>query len=69
MDNPARRVDHFRHEQERGRRFDDEPRPDGEWTPAAVANGTKVVDARAKLIFADGKVAPSEAYGGTRAAV
>ena len=48
--------------------FDDEPRPDAEWSPTAVANWTKVVNARAKLIFADGKVAPSEAYGGTRAA-
>jgi hypothetical protein len=45
--------------------FDDEPRPDAEWSPTAVANWTKVVNARAKLIFADGKVAPSEAYGGT----
>jgi hypothetical protein len=48
--------------------FDDEPRPDAEWSPTAVANWTKVVNARAKLIFADSKVAPSEAYGGTRAA-
>jgi ectoine hydroxylase-related dioxygenase (phytanoyl-CoA dioxygenase family) len=48
--------------------FDDEPRPDAEWSTTAVANWTKVVNARAKLIFADGKVAPSEAYGGTRAA-
>jgi hypothetical protein len=48
--------------------FDDEPRPDAEWSPTAVANWTRVVDARAKLIFEDSKVAPSVAYGGTRAA-
>ena len=33
-----------------------------------MGNWTAVVNARAKLIF-DSKVAPSEAYGGTRAAV
>ena len=48
--------------------FDDEPRPDAEWSATAVANWTRVVDARAKLIFEDSKVAPSVAYGGTRAA-
>ena len=48
--------------------FDDEPRPDAEWSPTAVANWTNVVNVRAKLIFADSKVPPSEAYGGTRAA-
>ena len=44
--------------------FDDEPRPDAEWSPSALANWTRVVDARAKLIFEDSKIAPSEAYGG-----
>ena len=48
--------------------FDDEPRPDAEWSETAVANWTAVVNARAKLIFEDSKVGPSEAYGGTRAA-
>jgi non-haem Fe2+, alpha-ketoglutarate-dependent halogenase len=48
--------------------FDDEPRPDGEWTEQALANWAHVVEARAKLIFEDSKIGPSEAYGGTRAA-
>jgi non-heme Fe2+,alpha-ketoglutarate-dependent halogenase len=48
--------------------FDDEPRPDGEWTEQALANWTAVVEARARLIFEDSKIGPSEAYGGTRAA-
>jgi hypothetical protein len=48
--------------------FDDEPRPDAEWSEAAVANWSAVVNARAKLIFEDSKVGPSEAYGGTRRA-
>jgi len=48
--------------------FDDEPRPDAEWSEGAVANWSAVVNARAKLIFEDSKVGPSEAYGGTRAA-
>ena len=42
--------------------FDDEPRPDAEWSETAVANWSRVVEARAKLIF-QGKVAPSVAYG------
>jgi hypothetical protein len=48
--------------------FDDEPRPDGEWTETALANWSAVVDKRAKLIFEDSKIGPSEAYGGTRRA-
>jgi len=48
--------------------FDDEPRPDAEWSETAVANWSAVVNRRAQLIFADSKVAPSEAYGGTRPA-
>jgi hypothetical protein len=48
--------------------FDDEPRPDAEWSDAAVASWTQVVNSRAKLIFENSKVAPSVAYGGTRAA-
>jgi non-heme Fe2+,alpha-ketoglutarate-dependent halogenase len=49
--------------------FDDEPRPDGEWTASAVANWSTVVDKRARLIFEDSKIGASEAYGGTRRAV
>ena len=48
--------------------FDDEPRPDAEWSETAVGNWSAVVNRRAQLIFGNGKVAPSEAYGGTRAA-
>jgi Phytanoyl-CoA dioxygenase (PhyH) len=48
--------------------FDDEPRPDGEWTSAALANWSRIVEKRAKLIFEDSRIGPSEAYGGTRAA-
>jgi non-haem Fe2+, alpha-ketoglutarate-dependent halogenase len=48
--------------------FDDEPRPDGEWTPTALANWSSVVEKRARLIFEDSKIGPSEAYGGARAA-
>ena len=48
--------------------FDDEPRPDGEFTEQAVANWKRVVDSRAKRLFEDSRFAPSEAYGGVRAA-
>ena len=48
--------------------FDDEPRPDGEFSEAALANWKHVVDARAKLIFDDSRYGPSEAYGGKRPA-
>ena len=49
--------------------FDDEPRPDGEWSAQAVANWTAVTTKRASLIFADSKIGPSVAYGGSRQAV
>jgi hypothetical protein len=49
--------------------FDDEPRPDGEWSEQAVANWMAVTTKRASLIFADSKIGPSVAYGGTRQAV
>jgi hypothetical protein len=49
--------------------FDDEPRPDGEWTEAALGNWSAVVNKRAKLIFEDSKIGASEAYGGARRAV
>ena len=48
--------------------FDDEPRPDGELTETALTNWKRVVDARAKRLFADSRYAPSEAYGGLRPA-
>jgi hypothetical protein len=48
--------------------FDDEPRPDGEWTPAALAGWSRIVEKRARLIFEDSRIGPSEAYGGTHAA-
>jgi ectoine hydroxylase-related dioxygenase (phytanoyl-CoA dioxygenase family) len=49
-------------------RFDDEPRPDGEFTEQALHNWKTVVDSRAKRLFSDSRFAPSEAYGGQRAA-
>ena len=48
--------------------FDDEPRPDAEWSARALANWANVTERRAKLIFADSVIGPSEAYGGTRPA-
>jgi len=48
--------------------FDDEPRPDGEFTPTALANWQRVVESRAKRLFSDSRYAPSEAYGGQRSA-
>jgi phytanoyl-CoA dioxygenase PhyH len=39
--------------------------PDAGWSEAALANWSAVVNRRAQLIFADSKVGPSEAYGGT----
>jgi ectoine hydroxylase-related dioxygenase (phytanoyl-CoA dioxygenase family) len=48
--------------------YDDEPRPDAEWSATALANWSAVVNSRAKLIFEDSKIGPSVAYGGTRAA-
>lgn len=49
-------------------RFDDEPRPDGEFTDHALENWKRVVDSRAKRLFSDSRFTPSEAYGGQRAA-
>ena len=48
--------------------FDDEPRPDGEWTERALANWAACTNRRANLIFEDSVIGPSEAYGGKRAA-
>jgi ectoine hydroxylase-related dioxygenase (phytanoyl-CoA dioxygenase family) len=50
------------------RRFDDEPRPDGEFTESARANWQRVVDARARRLFQDSRYEPSVAYGGNRPA-
>jgi non-heme Fe2+,alpha-ketoglutarate-dependent halogenase len=49
-------------------RFDDEPRPDAEFSEIARANWKRVVDSRAKRLFADSRYEPSEAYGGQRTA-
>ncbi len=49
--------------------FPDEPRPDAEWSEQALANWSAVTEKRAKLIFADSKIGPSIAYGGSRQAV
>ena len=57
----VRGVDAFRN-------FDEDPRPDAEFSPAAQAAWKRVIDIRAKLIFAGSTLAPSEAYGGTRPA-
>ena len=48
--------------------FDDEPGPDAEWSPTALANWSAVVERRARLIFEDSRGGPSEAYRGTRPA-
>jgi hypothetical protein len=48
--------------------FDDEPRPDGEWTETALANWERVAAARGRRLFHDSRLAPSEAYGGVRPA-
>jgi hypothetical protein len=48
--------------------FIDEARPDGEFTPTALANWKRATEARAKLIFEDSKIGPSTAYGGDRPA-
>jgi hypothetical protein len=48
--------------------FDADPRPDAEFSPTAQANWKRAIDRRAKIIFAGSRLAPSEAYGGTRPA-
>ena len=48
--------------------FDDEPRPDGEFTDTALANWQRVAEARGRRLFQDSRYAPSEAYGGARPA-
>ena len=48
--------------------FDDEARPDGEFTETALANWKAAVESRAKLILEDSQIGPSTAYGGARPA-
>jgi hypothetical protein len=48
--------------------FLDEKRPDGEFTETALANWKSAVESRAKLLFSDSKIGPSNAYGGDRPA-
>jgi ectoine hydroxylase-related dioxygenase (phytanoyl-CoA dioxygenase family) len=48
--------------------FDDEARPDGEFTETALANWRAAVESRSKLIFEDSVIGPSTAYGGSRPA-
>jgi ectoine hydroxylase-related dioxygenase (phytanoyl-CoA dioxygenase family) len=48
--------------------FDEEPRPDAEWSETALANWSAITTKRANLIFKDSKIGPSTAYGGTRQA-
>jgi hypothetical protein len=48
--------------------FDEDPRPQAEFSPEAQAAWKRVIDIRAKLIFAGSQLSPSEAYGGTRPA-
>ena len=48
--------------------FDDEARPDGEFTETALANWKAAVESRSKLIFEDSRIGPSTAYGGARPA-
>ncbi len=48
--------------------FDDEPRPDAEFSETALANWKRVVDSRARRLFQDSRYAQSVAYGGDRPA-
>ena len=48
--------------------FDDEGRPDGEFSETALANWKAAVESRVKLIFEDSRIGPSVAYGGARPA-
>jgi ectoine hydroxylase-related dioxygenase (phytanoyl-CoA dioxygenase family) len=48
--------------------FDADPRPDAEFSPAARAAWEATIARRAKTIFRNSTLAPSEAYGGTRRA-
>lgn len=48
--------------------FEEEPRPDAEFSEQALANWQYIIGKRAKMIFQDSTLAVSEAYGGQRAA-
>ena len=48
--------------------FDEEAGPDAEWSETALLSWTAVVTSRAKLIFEDRRIGPSETYGGKRPA-
>jgi len=49
--------------------FEEDPRPSAEFSPEAQAAWKHAIDIRAKIIFKDSTLAPSEAYGGVRTAV
>jgi hypothetical protein len=49
--------------------FEPDPRPDAEFSPAAQAAWQHAAELRAKIIFRNSRLAPSEAYGGNRPAV
>lgn len=51
------------------RNFDEDPRPDAEFSPRARAAWEETIGRRAKTIFRNSSLAPSEAYGGSRPAV
>lgn len=53
---------------DRYRNFEEDPRPDAELSPQALANWKRMMEFRAKQIFDGSKLLPSEAYGGTRPA-
>ena len=48
--------------------FDEEAVPDAERSETALPSWTAVVSSRAKLIFEDSRIGPSETYGGKRPA-
>ncbi len=55
--------------EDRHRHFDEDPRPDAEFSPRARAAWEASIARRAKTIFRNSRLVPSEAYGGTRPAV
>jgi non-heme Fe2+,alpha-ketoglutarate-dependent halogenase len=57
----VRGVDDYHH-------FEEDPRPAAEFSPEAQAAWKHAADIRGKIIFKNSKLAPSEAYGGTRPA-
>lgn len=57
----VRGVDAYHH-------FEPDPRPDAEFSPEAQASWKRAIDIRAKIIFKNSPLSPSEAYGGSRPA-